>query len=70
MHRPLFHPSHTIGDWPECYLEVRCAQCGKVTIGLARSLDRLETLVLDLVNRLKCHRCRRTEHRLLARHCY
>lgn len=55
---PPFHPTHTLGDWPECYLEVRCPRCGKVTIGPVRSFGAASVPVLELASRLRCDRCR------------
>jgi hypothetical protein len=54
MHSPPFHPSHTLGDWPECWLEARCAQCGKVTIAALKTLGVASLPVLDLITRLRC----------------
>lgn len=57
MHPPPFHPSHTLGDWPECWLEARCAECGQVTIAALKTFGVASLPVLDLVRRLRCRRC-------------
>ena len=59
MHPPRFHPHHTIGDWPDCHLEVRCPTCGKMVIVALRMfrLDYGGARVLDLVSKLTCRAC-------------
>ena len=59
MHPPRFHPHHTVHDWPDCHLEVRCPICGKMVIVALRTfrLDFGGARVLDLVGKLTCRVC-------------
>lgn len=58
MHPPPFDPSHTLADWPDCFIEARCSQCGRVTIGPLRNLGPPSALIMAVVGRLSCARCR------------
>jgi hypothetical protein len=59
FHPPTFHPSHRLSDWPDCYLEIRCPQCGKSTVAPLQLLLRgdQDGRILDLISRFRCDRC-------------
>ncbi len=32
VHPPMFSRVHTLSDWPDCWLEVRCLNCSQMTM--------------------------------------
>jgi hypothetical protein len=59
MHPPDFNPNHRLSDWPGCFIEVGCPQCGKVTIAAVKMLlaGGRDAPVLEAVRRFRCSAC-------------
>ena len=60
MHPPAFHLDHTLSDWPDCTLELRCPCSPRVTLMPMRLLadrhgDRAFRAVLAA---LRCSTCK------------
>jgi hypothetical protein len=58
FHPPPFHISHTIADWPECYLQFYCPGCQKGAGQWLIGAGPPTALILDVVAKLKCTKCR------------
>ena len=60
MHPPAFSPDHTLSDWPDCCLEVRCPCSPRMTIMPVRLLaeQRGNRQFRAVLAALRCSSCR------------
>jgi predicted RNA-binding Zn-ribbon protein involved in translation (DUF1610 family) len=58
MHPPDFNPNHRLSDWPDCFIEAGCPQCGKTTIVSVKMLrGGGDALLVGIAGRLRCAAC-------------
>ena len=60
MHPPQFRPTHKLSDWPHCIVELHCCG-GSVDYPVQLLIKRRGDMAFkDLVRRLRCKRCGRS----------